>query len=69
MGSRPLVRYDLDLLEVSKMKKVRCTVIWLVLLGFLAACTLSGCKEKAEETGTGGTGTETSQGEAADPNA
>jgi hypothetical protein len=69
MGSRPLVRYGLDFLEMSKMKKVRCTVIWLVLLGFIAACTLSGCKEKAEETPTGGAGTETSQTETADPNA
>lgn len=69
MGSRPVVRYDLELLEVSKMKKLRCTIIWLVLLGFVAACTLSGCKEKAEEAPTDGTGTETSQTETADPNA
>ena len=69
MGSGPVVRYDLKLLEVSNMKKVRCTVIWLVLLGFIAACTLSGCKEEAEQTPAGGTGAETSQTETADPNA
>jgi hypothetical protein len=67
MGGRIVVRYDLDLLEVSKMAKVRCTVVWLVLAGLMVACTLSGCKKETEETPTGGT--ETSQTETADPNA
>lgn len=67
MGSRPVVRYDPEFLEVNKMKKVRCTVIWLVLLGFIAACTLSGCKDKVEETPAGDAGTATSQVETADP--
>ena len=68
MDSRIVVRHDVDLLEVSKMKKLRCTVVWLVLLGLIAACTLSGCKGE-EETQPTGSGTETSQPEAADPNA
>ena len=45
------------------MKKLRYTVVWLVLLGFVAACTLSGCGDE------GGNGTETSQTETDDPNA
>jgi hypothetical protein len=49
------------------MTKVRRTVVWLALAGFLVACTLSGCKKETEETPTGGT--ETSQTETADPNA
>ena len=50
------------------MSSVRRTVVWLVLLGLIVACALSGCK-KQEETPAGGAGTQTSQGETADPNA
>jgi len=49
------------------MKKVRYTVICLVLLGIIAACTLSGCGD--EEEAPAGGGTETSQPAPADPNA
>lgn len=67
MGGGIVVRYDFDLLEMSKMAKLRRTVVLLVLAGLMVACVLSGCKKEAEPTPEGGT--ETSQTETADPNA
>jgi hypothetical protein len=51
------------------MRKFRGTLIWLVVLGLFAACTLSGCGDNGDEGGGGGAGTETSQMETADLNA
>ena len=44
-------------------------MIWLVLVAFLAATTLSGCKKETEETTPSGTQTKTTQTETPDPNA
>jgi hypothetical protein len=51
------------------MRNAKRTIIWLVLVGLLAASALSGCKKKTEETTPGGTETETTQTETPAPDA
>lgn len=50
------------------MKRLRRTMVWLILAGVLLTCTLSGCKKEAEDTPAAGAGTQTSQTETSEPN-
>ena len=46
------------------MRRAKSTIVWLVLLGLIVACTLSGCKGEEESSPEGGAATSQT-----DPNA